>query len=549
MSDVLILGGGLAGLTLALQLRKNHPELPITVLERRRGEAPEAAFKIGESTVELAGHYFANVLGLREHLDAQQIVKFGFRFFFSDARHDLDRCAELGASEALPTGSWQIDRGRFENFLTQRVRDQGIELIDGASVKRIDLSETGEVHRVEYERDGERLARDARWVVDASGRAGLIRRQRDLKTDNGHHANSAWFRINARLDPHDWSEDESWKARCMPPERWRSTNHLVGPGYWVWLIPLSSGSHSVGIVCDAEAHPIDGMKSFDLAMEWFRQHQPRLHQALEHHRDGLQDFAFFKHFSYGCKQLFSPQRWALTGEAGAFLDPFYSPGSDFIGISNTYIATLIGKDLAGEAWEPYAAVYEQLFLSFYDSTLAMYRGQYHLFGDAEVLPLKVLWDYSYYWGVLAALFFAGRIGDLTTLSRLKPELAEARALNDTLQAMFADWGHRNGVPNADTCFDREFLDQASVDWFAELNRGLKDELDDSAFRQRLRDNVERLRQLALELRDLAVARHPDIDASAIRLPDSGTNHAPLLPMHWHDAQGGTAVGDPALLDQ
>ncbi|MCB1566496.1 MAG: FAD-dependent oxidoreductase, partial [Xanthomonadales bacterium] len=133
MSDVLILGGGLAGLTLALQLRKNHPELPITVLERRRGEAPEAAFKIGESTVELAGHYFANVLGLREHLDAQQIVKFGFRFFFSDARHDLDRCAELGASEALPTGSWQIDRGRFENFLTQRVRDQGIELIDGAS--------------------------------------------------------------------------------------------------------------------------------------------------------------------------------------------------------------------------------------------------------------------------------------------------------------------------------------------------------------------------------------------------------------------------------
>ncbi|MCB1566498.1 MAG: halogenase, partial [Xanthomonadales bacterium] len=225
------------------------------------------------------------------------------------------------------------------------------------------------------------------------------------------------------------------------------------------------------------------------------------------------------------------------------------PGSDFIGISNTYIATLIGKDLAGEAWEPYAAVYEQLFLSFYDSTLAMYRGQYHLFGDAEVLPLKVLWDYSYYWGVLAALFFAGRIGDLTTLSRLKPELAEARALNDALQAMFADWGHRNGVPNADTRFDREFLDQASVDWFAELNRGLKDELDDSAFRQRLRDNLERLRQLARELRDLAVARHPDIDASAIRLPDSGTNHVPLLPMHWHDAQGGTAVGDPALLDQ
>ena len=532
MSNVLILGGGLAGLTLALQLRKNHPDLPITVLERRQGEAPEAAFKIGESTVELGGHYFASVLDLREHLDEQQIIKFGFRFFFSDGRNDLDRCAELGASQALPTGSWQIDRGRFENFLTQRVREQDINLIDGASVKRIDLSDTGDEHCVEYERIGERITHAARWVVDASGRAGLIRRQRGLKTDNGHHVNAVWFRINARLDPHDWSEDESWKARCMPPERWRSTNHLVGPGYWVWLIPLSSGSHSIGIVCDAAAHPIEGMKSFDLAMNWLQQHQPRLWQALEHHRDGLQDFAFFKHFSYGCQQLFSPQRWALTGEAGAFLDPFYSPGSDFIAISNTYVTTLIGKDLAGEAWKPYAGVYEQLFLSFYDSTLAMYRGQYHLFGDAEVLPLKVLWDYSYYWGVLAALFFAGRIGDLTTLSRLKPELVDARALNDELQVLFADWGHRNGVPNAGARFDSEFLDQASVGWFAELNRGLKDELDDAAFRQRLRGNVERLRQLARELRDLAKSKHADIDVSSMQLPEAEPGTERLLPAQW-----------------
>ena len=35
-------------------------------------------------------------------------------------------------------------------------------------------------------------------------------------------------------------------------------------------------------------------------------------------------------------------------------------------------------------------MYEQLFLSFYGSTLAMYRNQYHLFGDSTVLPLKVL---------------------------------------------------------------------------------------------------------------------------------------------------------------
>ena len=35
-ADVLIIGGGLAGLTLALQLRERCPGLAIRVLERRR---------------------------------------------------------------------------------------------------------------------------------------------------------------------------------------------------------------------------------------------------------------------------------------------------------------------------------------------------------------------------------------------------------------------------------------------------------------------------------------------------------------------------------
>ncbi len=512
--DVLILGGGLAGLTLALQLRKTLPDLRIGVLERRQHPVPEAAFKVGESTVEIAGHYFSTVLGLREHLDRQQIVKFGFRFFFSDGRADLDRCPELGASVALKTGSWQIDRGRFENFLAERVRDLGIELRTAATVKSIALGDDDALHVVDWEQDGRRRQSRARWVVDASGRAGLLKRRLDLAERNGHEANAVWFRIGSRLDPHDWSDDAGWKARCTPPERWRSTSHLVGPGYWVWLIPLSSGSHSVGIVCDARTHPIETMKTFDRALDWLHRHQPRLAQDLDARRDQLQDFAFFRDFSYGCRQLFSAQRWALTGEAGVFLDPFYSPGSDFIAIGNSYITELIRKDVAGEPWQPYAAVYEQLFLSFYRSTLAMYRDQYHLFGDAGVLPLKVLWDYSYYWGVLAALFFADRIADLPTLSRLRPELARAMALNDAVQALLGDWGHRNAAaPNRDGV--AEFMDQARVDWFAELNRGLQDRLDNSAFRARLRDNIARLQQLAIELRQRARRQHVAIDTAAL----------------------------------
>lgn len=538
-ADVLILGGGLAGLALALQLRARHPRLRITLLERRRHPAPEAAFKVGESTVEIGAHYFSEVLGLRPHLRDEQIVKFGFRFFFNDGQPRLDRCDELGASRALPTGAWQLDRGRFENFLAQRATQQGIEFLDGATVRRVMLAEDDATpHRVEWERAGNRHAAQARWVVDASGRAGLLKRQLGLAQDNGHKANAVWFRIDARIDIDAWSDDAAWRARCLPPERWRSTNHLVGDGYWVWLIPLASGSHSVGIVCDAQTHPLETMNTFERALQWLQRHQPQLAAQLAEQlgpqQAQLQDFAFFRHFSYGCKQVFSPRRWALTGEAGLFLDPFYSPGSDFIAISNTYIATLIGKDLAGEHWQPYAAVYEQLYFSFYESTLVMYEGQYHLFGDARVLPLKVLWDYTYYWGVLAALWFGGRIAELPTLSRLRPELAEAKALNVAVQRLLRDWGHANRAKPAPAAVAPRFLDQARVDWFAELNRSLQEAHDESSFRTALRANVQRLRDLARELLTLAQAEgmEPDAALTALLATAPPALHEDLLRGSW-----------------
>ncbi len=104
-------------------------------------------------------------------------------------------------------------------------------------------------------------------------------------------------------------------------------------------------------------HPLKTMNSFERAMEWFAKYQPRLARELEGKRHLLQDFIALRKFSYGCKQVFSGSRWALTGEAGVFLDPFYSPGSDFIAISNTYITELIAKDLAGE---PFASLRARL---------------------------------------------------------------------------------------------------------------------------------------------------------------------------------------------
>jgi flavin-dependent dehydrogenase len=520
--DVIIFGGGLAGLTLALQLHKQEVALSILVLERKAHPVPLAAHKVGESSVEIGANYFDTVIGIQKHLTEHQLKKFGFRFFFSEGRRDIEDVLELGASRYLATPSYQLDRGVLENALGEFVRERGMTFLDAAIVRDFTLNEDGSApHAVTYEYQGARHDVTATWVVDAAGRASLIKRKRDLAQANDHDANAVWFRIAERIDMDDWSTDHEWLTRCDPPYRWLSTNHLCGRGYWAWLIPLSSGSHSVGIVCDAKIHPLETMNTYDKAMTWFEKFQPRLYDALVDKKHLLQDFLFFRHFSYGCKQVFSGQRWALTGEAGLFLDPFYSPGSDFIAISNTYICELIAKDRRGEDYAPYARVYEQLYFSFYESTLSLYQDQYPIFGDPEVMPIKVIWDYTFYWGVLCQIWFQRRLTDLASMGRLRDELAQAKALNFAMQDFMRAWSEVTTKDNP-----RVMLDQASLPWFAELNRGLRDELDEAQFRARIRAYVGLLAQLTREILARALAAHPTLDASKVH---AALGDAPAVP--------------------
>src|SRR5258708_2452086 len=155
--DVVVLGGGIAGLTLALELKKIRPTTSIVVIEKQEHPVPEAAHKVGESTVEIQAHYLRNVLGLQEHLQTQQLPKFGLRMFFSlDDNRDITRRVELGHAVLPPrrVATYQLDRGRLENALGCELSQQGITFLDGCKVQQIALQPESDFHRFHIHHHG-----------------------------------------------------------------------------------------------------------------------------------------------------------------------------------------------------------------------------------------------------------------------------------------------------------------------------------------------------------------------------------------------------------
>ena len=514
--DVTILGGGLAGLTLAKQLLMQDPSIRIAVVEKRSFPVSEAAHKVGESTVEIGAHYFSEVLQLKKHLTDQQLPKFGLRFFFKDSDQAINEGTEVGGSEFFAAPSYQVDRGRLENFLAQEVASMGATLIAGCRVKDIELTTaTGETqanHIVSFLRDGELQTVQSRWIVDASGRASFIKRKLDLSEDLQHDINAVWFRLEANIQIDQWCDCPDWRNQIgKVPRRWLSTNHLMGEGYWVWLIPLATGSTSIGIVADPDIHSLRSMNSFEKSLDWLAEFEPECAAAIEPHREKMQDFLAIKKLSRGTKQVFSTDRWGLTGEAAAFLDPFYSPGSDFIAIGNTMIAKLIEEDRAGRSIEQLAPTLQSVYLTLFHNNLLTYRDQYPLFGNPRIMALKFVWDYAIYWGFPALLYFNDKLTDVSFIQSLSKGIQEMRDMNLQMQEFFRAWYEIEKTGHADAAF----VDQNEIDVMTRMNRELKEMLPDADLRKRFFGNVEICKNLMAEMMQRVKQYQPDVEIADV----------------------------------
>ncbi len=496
MQDVTILGGGLAGLSLAIQLRQKLPKASIMVIEKRKHPVPEAAHKVGESTVEVAAHYFGTMLGLKDHINADQLPKLGLRFFFpAGDNSQIEKRLELGGQRYAPCPSYQLDRGRFENHLGDLCIERNIDFIDQANIKDVRVAR-GDAHAVDFDINGEIHTIESKWLIDASGRRAFLKRKLGMQKESPHIGNAAWFRFSNRIKIDDWSNDPSWQsAHSGLTARWYSTNHFMGEGYWVWIIPLSSGSTSIGIVAAQEFHSISDFNSIDKATTWLEKFEPQLADVVKDNRENLQDFRAIKRYAVECDQVFSRHRWGITGEAGFFHDPFYSPGSDFIAFGNTFLTDLISRDLSGKGFRIRAFSYDRIFKRFYYGTCTAYQDQYCMFGNPTVMPVKILWDYLIYWSITAFIFMQDRMCEQTMYMRNLGRLKRLGKVNHFMQELFRDWHQQTkDRPRTDGV-----IDISQMQLIREMNARLLEDLDAKSFQRRFAANLAQLETLAHEI--------------------------------------------------
>jgi flavin-dependent dehydrogenase len=480
-------------------------------------------------------------------LRSAHLEKLGLRYFFThqDNRDITDR-VELGPPSFPPVPSFQLDRGRLENHLLRTAAADGTTVLDGCKVH--DVAFGADRHTVSIVAPEGTRTVTARWVVDASGRAGLLKRKLGLVKASTHGANASWWRVRTRVRIDDWSDDPQWRARVASGLRWQSTVHLMGTGYWVWLIPLGSGSHSFGIVADDDLHPFNRINRFERAMEWLREFEPQCATVMERHTGDLEDFLALQHFAHSCERVFSPDRWALVGEAGVFTDPFYSPGSDFIAIGNDYVTDLIVRDCAGDNVASRAESFNTTYLRLFEAFIRLYDGQYRIMGNAQVMTAKIAWDNACYWGISALLFFQRRYRHPEFIASIEPLMRRFFVLHARMQSFFHAWDkadagsrYASAAPNV---VQLDFLRRLQ----AELGGPM---LDDEALRQRLTANTALLEAFARGWQAVAAERypwlarfvgpapdgHPELELAALRLSPS------VAAERLHD-DGGVVAAEP-----
>jgi len=397
--DVVIIGGAFSGTCSGILLRRLCPDARILILER----SVEFDRKVGESTSELAACFLTKKLGLTAYLSREHIAKHGLRMWYSNGENDcFYQCSELGGSYQSRLPTFQLDRSLLDEKLVDMARDANCEIWRPAKTKEIHVVEEEKGRKeniilVDYE--GDTIEVRGRWIIDASGKASVLPRKLGLYHKlEGHTTNAIWARFRNARDLDDWElfKDHPRYSKACRSSRNLATNHLMGRGWWCWLIPLKNGELSAGVVYDSSLfEPEKGDNLTDTLVKHLLSH-PVGRLLLENAEPVEKDTRAYSGLPYYSEKVAGPG-WAVVGDAAGFIDPFYSQGLDYCAQTICAVTNFIADDLMGGDSRPAMDGYNRDYpLSYRRWYNALYREKYHYLGDAEIMWAAFLMDVGTY---------------------------------------------------------------------------------------------------------------------------------------------------------
>ena len=213
----------------------------------------------------------------------------------------------------------------------------GVQFTFGATVTAVKIER--EYRTVTYQgKDGGESTIEVAFVMDASGYGRVLPRLFDLDKPSVQKPRGAVF---AHFVDKQRIGREGDDIFIYPFDEKNS---------WVWVIPFSDGTASVGIVSDTEDTKMYGAEDYREYLKFIQSFE--LLKGRFVRADYKREPTMILGYSVGVKRMFG-EGYVLCGNSTEFLDPVFSSGVTLAVESAIQAAKLVEKELNGEkvAWQ------------------------------------------------------------------------------------------------------------------------------------------------------------------------------------------------------
>ncbi|KAF8889037.1 hypothetical protein BD779DRAFT_1672000 [Infundibulicybe gibba] len=375
-TKVLVIGGGPGGSYAASVLAREN--IDVVLLEADKFPR----YHVGESQLASLRH-FLRFIDLEDEFECfgfQRKAGAGFKL----NKHKREGYTDF-VSQDPNNYSWNIVRSQSDELLLRHASRMGAKVFEETKVTDIEFEGVGEgaypVSALWKTKNGTNGKITFDYVIDASGRAGIL---------STKYLHNRVFNENLRnVAVWGYWKDAKKYLPGTPRENSPLFEALGDESGWNWFIPLHDGTTSVGVVMNQaksnakKAQSKERGEDTSLTAHYLRQlpQTPHITELLDGatmmKKSDAPLVSSASDYSYTATHYAGP-RYRLVGDAGAFIDPYFSSGVH-LAISGGLIAaasicaTLRGECTDAEAINWHTAKTETSYTRFLLVVLSAYQ--------------------------------------------------------------------------------------------------------------------------------------------------------------------------------